>query len=245
MYRVRNAVHYQTMAAFIERLKAAQYHQHEKASFADNIAELMDAFATEEENFKITQKSEKTIDISTADYNRDRDYGTISTIARKRATNGKGAVKTAAVNVVAVLDKYSVNVNDTYWAETGVMSNLIQELEALSEDMATLGLADDLTSLKQNNKIVSDLIQGRQDDKAFIAAQALKSARVVVDNWYQEVCDDLAAIARYSADANMQAFIVKWNAMVGRIKDEDIYTSSSKEKTPDTPADPEAEPSEE
>lgn len=236
---LRNGAHYSVMEAFLAMLKSYQFHQYEDARLADAYAEMVECLQEENRLFRISLASEHTEEIFNADFLRDQKFLGIKNMLKAMST-GTSEQQAAAKKVSAIVKKYSVETDTPYDQESGILTNLIGELEENASIVATAGITQHLADMKAANEEVKRLLLVRNKQLSELADGKLKAARAATDGKYDYIIKFINCGIFLDGVEVFDKFGTEWNKYIDRIKAQD-YSGGAKaeaEPTEEKPTEP-------
>lgn len=200
------------------------------------------ALAKMQGDWKKQTASELTAKIAEADARRDRAYQTIKTVAGALA-NGAGSeaqTETAAA-IVQVLNLYKLNTGAQLDQESGVMDNIIVDIEksGILAKLPSLGLDKAFAEMKAATQLVDQLLDERDDERAPIQTGVMKADRAQTDAAYDAMVEYLNALLLLQPTAALEAFAAAWNAVLNRIRVQVLSQSPTTDGTVDIDIDEE------
>lgn len=154
------------------------------------------------------------------------------------------AVHDAAIKVSQLIKDYNIKTKDQLDKETGLMLNLINDLEnKYAAEVEKLGLGMFLTQLKESNFAVRNYTDSRNKELLEQPAYKLAEARKITDAAYQEVVKLINAHAAVEGDSLYKNLITLQNQEIVHYKQQvlkqSVTSPSDAPLIPDTPTDPE------
>ncbi len=200
---------------------------------SDDIAAFRAAFATEDEKLKIMTKSELTEEIYQNDAIRDGSYSGYKGSVRGLLSLPAGDLQAAAKRLWNHIESYKIRTDDQFDKQTGMMDNLINDLETkYAAEIALLGLSPFVTSMKTANDKVAELLHSRDIENSAKGVGATKAARAATDTAYRTLIKKVNALALLEGDADYASFIDGMNSQIVRFKREALgQTTSSSSST--------------
>ena len=214
---LRYGAHFAVMSAFNEKVEpVVQEEPMLAAPYADFQTKLEHLDAA----VKIAQGSEYTDQILKEDARRDRLYVNIKSTADMWMDLGIEPMATAARAVMREIDIYKIDVKAQYDQQTGLTLNFLQPFETpeMQAHVATLGLTNAFTWLKNTNNEFIRLLDLRGDERADNAGFELKPARLAVDESYDDIISRINALYLLNKTQTLETFIAQWSAEIARIK---------------------------
>ena len=203
-----------------------------------DIAVFKKAFAVEDEKLKIMTKSELTEEIYQNDAIRDGSYSGYKSSVKGLLSRPAGDLQAAAKRLWNHIESYKIRTDDQFDKQTGMMENLITDLEGkYAAEIALLGLSPFVTSMKTANDKVAELLRSRDIENSTKGVGATKAARAATDDAYRTFVKKVNALALLEGDADYAAFIDGMNSQIVRFKREALNQSASSTTTTDTTTD--------
>lgn len=223
--RLRVASHLSVIGRFVNRLSEVSV---SFDGFASVFDKLKAALAREDADYKKATGSDITQTIQDADIRRDRAYGVISTIARSMAQGyGSEAQTKAATALARILNTYKVETTAQYDQESGMLEQLMQEIDKANIDLACIGLDKVYAELKAAQTEIDKLLDDRDKERAGQTTGDLKADRVATDAAYDEVVLYLNALLVLHPTEAVKTFVSEWNATVNRVRQQILKTSAA------------------
>ena len=125
----------------------------------------------------------------------------------------------AAVRLSPLADKYKGKTEKSYEEQTSITANLIQEAQSdtYATDIATLGLTEWITALKESNDACASLSAERISEKgAQKSLPKLADTRPVFIEAYNTLAKRFNALAEVNGDADYVELFTWWNALIDR-----------------------------
>ena len=211
---LKNAQHFAFIQAFITALQAAGF---TAARILAKLAELIAAFAIEDQWYMLARASKIIAQRAAADTKRDRFYSRLHRLVLAWAGSGMAQLDAAATALLRPFKLYKVKVNAQMDEETGVLENLITDLSTteMQAHLATINgtyLFQQLVAAQNQVKSLR-LDQGVEESEKVLGA--LAAARKQCDALYDDMCDLLESFARAADEtAPYENFISQWNGTV-------------------------------
>ncbi|MBR5393665.1 MAG: hypothetical protein IK144_01120 [Bacteroidaceae bacterium] len=211
---LKNAQHFAFIQAFITALQAAGF---TAARILAKLAELIAAFAIEDQWYMLARASKIIAQRAAADTKRDRFYSRLHRLVLAWAGSGMAQLDAAATALLRPFKLYKVKVNAQMDEETGVLENLITDLSTteMQAHLATINgtyLFQQLVAAQNQVKSLR-LDQGVEESEKVLGA--LAAARKQCDALYDDMCDLLESFARAADEtAPYETFISQWNGTV-------------------------------
>ncbi len=211
---LKNAQHFAFIQAFITSVTAAEF---AAQRIVAKLAELVSAFATEDQYYMRFRASEIVAQREEADSRRDRSYTRLHRLVLAWAGCSVAQMDEAATAVLRIFNLYKVKINAQIDEETGQMENLITDLLApeMQAHLTTLNGMTFFTEMKTAQDEVKAL---RLQEGAEVSEKvfgALASARTECDRLYDELTDMIEGASAFADDPTQyDAFIKLWNGTI-------------------------------
>ncbi|MBQ9417855.1 MAG: hypothetical protein IJU19_04660 [Bacteroidales bacterium] len=180
--RAANAAHFDFMAQVLRRIEA---HQAGPSRWHEASGEFASAVEAEDAAFKLYQASLMTPSIKDADERRDAAYRSLNAAVEAFASFPIAEMAEMGQQLKRVLKNYKVDVNASYQKESGLVANLLDDLDSEApEALDGLQLRSLADALREANDEVRRLIDERSEDRAGQASGMLKAARAETDRAY-------------------------------------------------------------
>ncbi len=212
--RMNNGAHFMFLSLILMR---AQTDEHIRAKCEKHIEKLRIAAEKEDADLKISQKSMLTDSITVADEERAMFFR-----AYKKAVQCFMKVRRFAEDGKVLnqhLKDYSINPKMQKDRETGLITNLITDLETkFTTRVAHLHLTSFVEEMKTSNEEVRNFTIERTEEWMSIPAGSLKSSREASDEAYETLIDAVNVLARSGEETECQPFIDYVNTEVVHYK---------------------------
>ncbi|MDR3199424.1 MAG: DUF6261 family protein [Planctomycetaceae bacterium] len=193
------------------------------------IAGVLSKFAAlvkEEDDYLDQLKHyETTQEIHDEDSRRDNAFYQIFSVVRVGLRHFDESKREAAERVNNIMRDFKGVPKLPLAEESAAIHNLLQKLETVSADIASLGLNEWVSEMKDANTNVRALMAERESEAAYRTQHSVKTARAAVDEAYSEllVCLEAAAIVDNSDAckqmlAEINARIDEYNNVLSREK---------------------------
>lgn len=235
--RLRHASHIKIMERFLTRLAKLTI-EHE--AHTEYRKAFTDAFDKESGLYRQQTSSEYTAKIQDADVRRDRAWINIVRVAQSMAVVGNEDQRKTAQRLIDINTLYKVNTAAQMDQESGVLDNVIHDIDLASLDMASLGLATAYGELKNANALVDELLDLRDNERAGYQVGQMKAARAATDAAYDATIDYINALLLLQPTEALTNFAEEWNSVLNRVRVQILgYTSNATQvdvEIPDTPS---------
>ncbi|MCD8135266.1 MAG: DUF6261 family protein [Parabacteroides gordonii] len=235
--RMNNGAHFLYNTDFYTRVEADTV---VKEKIAEALGRYKQAIDLEDEALKVSQKSLNTDKIAAFDSKRDTLFIAVKSIVKAQLTVSNPEIHDAAVKIMQLIKDYGIDVKSQLDKETGLMVNLIYDLEnKYAGEIEKLGLNLFLSQLKEVNNNVRIYTDSRNKELLEKPAYKLSEARKLTDTAYQEVVKLINAHAALEGDALYKNLITLQNQEIVHYKQQVLKQSvSSSSDAPFIPADP-------
>lgn len=241
--RMNNGAHFLYNTDFYARIDADTA---VKEKLTDALARYKQAIDLEDEALKVSQKSLNTDKIAEFDSKRDSLFIAIKSIVKAQLAVANVDVHDAAVKIAQLIKDYNIDTKEQLDKETGLMLNLIYDLEnKYADEVEKLGLGLFLSQLKDSNFSVRTFTDKRNKELLEKPAYKLAEARKFTDTAYQEVVKLINAHAALEGDALYKNLITMQNQEIVHYKQQVLKQSVTSPSdaplipdTPETPTDP-------
>lgn len=198
---MNNGAHFTFVENVLKRIKADT---RAMAVVGKLVPALETAFAEEDKCIKVGTKSMKTDSITMLDKERDRLYSSFRNLVKDFLDTGLDKFTVPAAILRQSLKEYDINIKAQLDKETGMLSNLIDDLETkYSEQVKALGLADIVAGMKAANEQLKTLTMERLDERLGKEVGALKAARAKTDGAYRTIVTNMNAYVVLNGDADL------------------------------------------
>lgn len=226
--QLRSGAHFTEMEAFAARVTAAAF---TPAKLAAMVTQFNLALAEEDKCLKQSTSSIISKQLRAVDAERDKIYSLIKQTIELWASRDFDPQTTAAKALKELIDLYKIDIHAQYDQETGLLTNIITDME-LTDNAAhikTLALTDALAKLKELNEQMKTLMAIRSEERGAKVNGALKKARKATDAVYNQLTNLIEAYAVTADDSTpYDAVIIPWNAEIDRVRKQiGVKTSSS------------------
>lgn len=190
-----------------------------KAIAADQLTAYHAAIQAEDDALKLSQKSLITDDIVEADKQRDALYGKFKQSVKSYLSFPDDEVALAAKVIYQSLKDYGIDPAMQMDMETGMLSNLIQDLQGkLATHVAKLNLGLFVTQMKKYNDLVITLVTSRTEERTSKIVGATKAARQRVDEAYRQLILVVNAYIIVQGESKFKDFADYMNALIREYK---------------------------
>lgn len=193
------------------------------------------AFLVEEENFKLSQKSEFTDTLNELDTARDDAYMGFKGIVEGYAKVPDAGMKAASKALGQLITDYRIDVRVQRDQESGLLSNFIADLQGkCAPHVQTLHLEEVVHVMKTANDNYIAVRENRTEERMLKEKNALENARKATDAAYRNFIAMVNALALVEGDADYADFIDYMNTLISEYKAE-VLNQKPTSTTPATP----------
>lgn len=190
-----------------------------KSIAAAQLTAYHTAIQAEDEALKLSQKSLLSDDLAEADKQRDFVYNKFRNSVKSYLDFPEAEIALAAKALNQVLKDYAIEPTMQMDKETGLLINLIQDLEGKhAAHVTTLNLGLFVTQLKKYNEQAIALTASRTEERIGNTAGAMKAARQQVDDTYRQLIKVVNAYIIVEGDAKYKAFADYMNTLIREYK---------------------------
>ena len=177
------------------------------------------AFNAFDAALKASATNPATASATDADVERDQSWRGINAYVKAMCSHPTDDVASAATEAKSLFDKYGDPTSLAQTEESGVLHNLLQDLEAFDSSKRT-SLALDVWIADLKTKEEAFLAAAAQRTEADAARQVgiVKETRTAAESAYRSLVDTVNALAMINGDADYVTFIDHVNAMIERQK---------------------------
>ena len=175
-----------------------------------------DAFDTA---LKTSAVNPATASATNADVERNQSWRGINAYVKAMCNHPTADVANAATEAKALFDKYGDPTSLAQTEESGVLHNLLQDLEAFdSAKRTSLALDVWIADLKTKEEAFLTAAARRTESDAAHQVGIVKETRTAAESAYRSLVDTVNALAMINGDAAYATFIDHVNAMIDRQK---------------------------
>ena len=179
--RAANAAHYEYMATILKRTEESPL---ENELWHRAMEEFKNAFEAEDKAFKQYRASLKTSPLKEADAERDRQYAALRDTIKAYAKFPIPETAVHAEPLMRIIRNYKIDTSANYMKESGLIDNMLQDMQAYTSQLRRLGLEILANRLKEKNDEVRRLITERNDERSEQVLGELAAARRACDEAY-------------------------------------------------------------
>ena len=175
-----------------------------------------DAFDTA---LKASATNPATASATDADVERDQSWRAANAYVKAMCNHPTADIAVTAVEAKSLFDKYGDPTSLAQTEESGVLHNLLQDLEALdSSKRVSLNFDVWITDLKTKEEAFLAAAAARTEADAARQVGIVKETRTAAEAAYRSLVDTVNALAMINGDAAYATFIDHVNAMIERQK---------------------------
>ena len=187
------------------------------------LTAAVNSFETAFNAFDAALKASATIPATAAatdaDVERDQSWRGINAYVKAMCNHPTDDVASAATEVKSLFDKYGDPTSLAQTEESGVLHNLLQDLETFDSSKRTLLNLDVwITDLKTKEDTFLAAAAQRTEADAARQVGIVKETRTAADAAYRSLVDTVNALAMINGDAEYATFIEHVNAVIERQK---------------------------
>ena len=160
-----------------------------------------------------------TVSVTATDAGRDDSWRGANAYVKAMCNHPTAEVANAAAEVKSLFDKYGDPTSLAQTEESGVLHNLLQDLEAFDASKRTLLNLDVwITDLKTKEEAFLAAAAARTEADAARQVGIVKETRTAAEAAYRSLVDTVNALAMINGDTAYATFIDHVNAMIERQK---------------------------
>jgi hypothetical protein len=202
--KLNNGTHFAFHDAVLARIET-------DAKIKQKVAPLLqayrNAYIAEDKVLVLSKKNALTDEITQADNNRDAAYLAFKASVKAFSIITDPITQPAGKRLAQVLKDYKIQTNDPLSKQTGMMINLIGDLETNHKaDIAALGLDIWVKFMRIGNDKVREAMSERTEQYSAKDLQAVKKARTAIDDAYDALIERLLAYALVEESKDFEAF---------------------------------------
>ena len=182
--RATNAAHYEYLTTVRKRTEEIRL---ENELWQRAVDEFRAAYDKEDAAFKQYRASLKTSPLKEADKERDVHYAALRDAIKAYAKFPIPETAQHAEPLLRVIKNYKIDTSANYMKESGLVDNMLQDMQAYTTQLRRLGLEILATRLKESNDKVRQLIAERNEERAEQVLGELAAARRASDEAYAVV----------------------------------------------------------
>ena len=177
------------------------------------------AFNAFDAALKASATNPATASATDADVERDQSWRGINAYVKAMCSHPTDDVASAATEAKSLFDKYGDPTSLAQTEESGVLHNLLQDLEAFDSSKRTsLALDVWIADLKTKEEAFLAVAARRTEADAARQVGIVKETRTAAEAAYRSLVDTVNALAMINGDADYATFIEHVNAIIERQK---------------------------
>ena len=177
------------------------------------------AFNAFDAALKASATNPATASATDADVERDQSWRGINAYVKAMCSHPTDDVASAATEAKSLFDKYGDPTSLAQTEESGVLHNLLQDLEAFdSAKRTSLALDVWIADLKTKEEAFLAAAARRTEADAARQVGIVKETRTAAESAYRSLVDTVNALAMINGDADYATFIEHVNAVIERQK---------------------------
>ena len=208
-----------------------------KTKVTAELTALQTALKAEDDALALSKANLLSKEIKAIDAERDKHYKALRKAITFFLNHPDAQLVKAAARLEQLLKDYNINPAMQLDRETGLLLNLISDLETKSAaDVTALALTPVVQAMKQANDKLREVTRARANDRAVQIVGQLKQAQHASDEAYRTLVQKVNALAVVEGEADYADFISKMNEQVKHYKQE-VLTKAKKKGDGKQPGD--------
>ena len=213
------------------------------AKVKTKVTALQTALKAEDDALALSKANLLSKEIKAVDAERDKHYKALRKAIKFFLSHPDAELVKAAQRLERLLKDYNIDPKMQLDRETGLLLNLISDLETKSAaDVTALSLTPVVQAMKQANDKLREVTRARANDRAVQIVGQLKQAQHASDEAYRTLVQKVNALAVVEGEVDYADFISKMNEQVKHYKQEVLPKAKKKDgskqpgdggKTPD------------
>ena len=200
-----------------------------KTKVTAELTALQTALKAEDDALALSKANLLSGEIKTLDTERDKHYKALRKAIKFFLSHPDAEQVKAAARLEQLLKDYNINPVMQLDRETGLLLNLISDLETKSAaDVTALALTPVVQAMKQANDKLREVTRARANDRAVQIVGQLKQAQHASDEAYRTLVQKVNALAVVEGEADYADFISKMNEQVKHYKQEVLPKAKKK-----------------
>ena len=192
-----------------------------KTKVTAELTALQTALKAEDDALALSKANLLSKEIKAIDAERDKHYKALRKAITFFLNHPDAELVKAAARLEQLLKDYNINPAMQLDRETGLLLNLISDLETKSAaDVTALSLTPVVQAMKQANDKLREVTRARANDRAVQIVGQLKQAQHASDEAYRALVQKVNALAVVEGEADYADFISKMNEQVKHYKQE-------------------------
>ena len=201
-----------------------------KTKVTAELTALQTALKAEDDALALSKANLLSGEIKTLDAERDKHYKALRKAIKFFLSHPDAQLVKAAQRLERLLKDYNIDPKMQLDRETGLLLNLISDLETKSAaDVTALALTPVVQAMKQANDKLREVTRARANDRAVQIVGQLKQAQHASDEAYRTLVQKVNALAVVEGEADYADFISKMNEQVKHYKQEVLPKAKKKD----------------
>ena len=201
-----------------------------KTKVTAELTALQTALKAEDDALALSKANLLSKEIKAIDAERDKHYKALRKAITFFLNHPDAEQVKAAQRLERLLKDYNIDPKMQLDRETGLLLNLISDLEAKSAaDVTALALTPVVQAMKQANDKLREVTRARANDRAVQIVGQLKQAQHASDEAYRALVQKVNALAVVEGEADYADFISKMNEQVKHYKQEVLPKAKKKD----------------
>ena len=208
-----------------------------KTKVTAELTALQTALKAEDDALALSKANLLSKEIKAIDAERDKHYKALRKAITFFLNHPDAQLVKAAARLEQLLKDYNINPAMQLDRETGLLLNLISDLETKSAaDVTALSLTPVVQAMKQANDKLREVTRARANDRAVQIVGQLRQAQHASDEAYRALIQKVNALAVVEGEPDYADFISKMNEQVKHYKQE-VLTKAKKKGDGKQPGD--------
>ena len=200
-----------------------------KTKVTAELTALQTALKAEDDALALSKANLLSKEIKAIDAERDKHYKALRKAIKFFLNHPDAELVKAAARLEQLLKDYNINPAMQLDRETGLLLNLISDLETKSAaDVTALALTPVVQAMKQANDKLREVTRARANDRAVQIVGQLKQAQHASAEAYRTLIQKVNALAVVEGEADYADFISKMNEQVKHYKQEVLPKAKKK-----------------
>ena len=200
-----------------------------KTKVTAELTALQTALKAEDDALALSKANLLSKEIKAIDAERDKHYKALRKAITFFLNHPDAELVKAAQRLERLLKDYNINPAMQLDRETGLLLNLIGDLETKSAaDVTALALTPVVQAMKQANDKLREVTRARANDRAVQIVGQLKQVQHASDEAYRTLVQKVNALAVVEGEADYADFISKMNEQVKHYKQEVLPKAKKK-----------------
>ena len=200
-----------------------------KTKVTAELTALQTALKAEDDALALSKANLLSKEIKAIDAERDKHYKALRKAIKFFLNHPDAEQVKAAARLEQLLKDYNIDPKMQLDRETGLLLNLIGDLETKSAaDVTALALTPVVQAMKQTNEKLHEVTRARANDRAVQIVGQLKQAQHASDEAYRTLVQKVNALAVVEGEADYADFISKMNEQVKHYKQEVLPKAKKK-----------------